>query len=208
MIKIFIVDDHFSVIDGIKSMVKNEKDLKIVGAASNAKTALKEISKLKPDIVVMDIGLPNVSGTTLTEEIVKKYKVKVIAFTGFDDIKYVQKMLLAGASGYVLKSSERHELIEAIKNVNEGKNYLCKDLTNFIVKDYKGRLEKEKKEFNILTVSERKVLQILADGKTRHEAADYLGVDVSTISSHRRNILEKLGLKNSAELIKYGLTQR
>ena len=208
MIKIFIVDDHFSVIDGIKSMVKNEKDLKVVGDAGDAKTALREIDKLKPDIVVMDIGLPNVSGTTLTEEIVKKYKVKVIAFTGFDDIKNIQKMLLAGASGYVLKSSEREELIDAIQKVNEGKDYLCKELTSFIVKDYKGRLKKEKKEFNILTVSERKVLQILADGKTRHEAADYLGVDVSTISSHRRNILEKLGLKNSAELIKYGLTQR
>jgi DNA-binding NarL/FixJ family response regulator len=208
MIEIFIVDDHFSVIDGIKSMVENEKDLKVVGDAGDAKTALREIDKLKPDIVIMDIGLPNVSGTTLTEELVKKYKVKVIAFTGFDDIKYVQKMLLAGAAGYVLKSSERHELIDAIKNVNKGKNYLCNNLTSFIVKDYKGRLKKEKKEFNILTVSERKVLQILAEGKTRHEAADYLGVDVSTISSHRRNILEKLGLKNSAELIKYGLAQR
>ncbi len=203
MIKIFLVDDHFSVIDGLKTLLEKENDLKIVGEAQDAKTAMRLIHRLRPDIVILDVELPGVFGTTITEEIVEKYKAKVIAFSGHDNMKYIQQMLLAGASGYVLKGGDRREIIRAVRKAIENKKYLCEGLTHLIVQDYTGRLETIKRELELLTVREKEIIQLLASGMTRHDIAEYLGVKGCTVSTHRDSAMKKLGLKSTADIARY-----
>jgi len=206
MIKIFLVDDHFSVIDGLRSMLEKENDFKIVGEAQDAKTAMRLIHKLRPDIVILDVDLHGVLGTTITEKIVEKYKAKVIAFSGHDNMKYIQQMLLAGASGYVLKGGERREIVRAIRKAIENKKYLCEGLTHLVVQDYTGRLGKVKRELELLTIREKETIQLLANGMTRHEIAEYLGVEGCTVSSHRDSAMKKLGLKSTADIARYVMT--
>ena len=206
MIKIFLVDDHFSVIDGLKTLLEKENDFKIVGEAQDAKTALRLIRKLKPDIVILDVELHGVLGTTITEEIVKEYKAKVIAFSGHDNMKYIQQMLLAGASGYVLKGGERREIIRAVRKAIENKIYLCEGLTHLVVQDYTGRLETIKRELELLTVREKETIQLIASGMTRHDIAEFLGIEGGTVSTHRNSAMKKLGLKSTADIARYVMT--
>lgn len=203
MIKIFLVDDHPSIIEGLKAVFEKEDDFKVVGDANDAKSALIGIKKTKPNLVILDIALPGVLGTTIAEQIISIYDAKVIAFSGYDNLKYIQEILLAGASGYVLKGCKVEELIKAIRKVDSGKDFFCEKLTHAIFNDYKGRLRKEQKAISILTPREREILQLFSDGMTRHDVADCLGVDVTTISTHRNNIMKKLGAKTNVDLAKY-----
>ena len=206
MIKIFLVDDHFTVIDGLRSLLEKENDFKIVGEAQDAKTAMRLIHKLRPDVVILDVELHGVLGTTITEEIVEEYKAKVIAFSGHDNMKYIQQMLLAGASGYVLKGGERREIIRAIRKAIENKKYLCEGLTHLVVQDYTGRLGKVKRELELLTVREKEIIQLIASGMTRHDIAEFLGVEGGTVSTHRSSAMKKLGLKSTADIARYVMT--
>ena len=115
--------------------------------------------------------------------------------------------MLSGASGYVLKTCKIEELVTAVKQVSKGKDYFCEKLTHVIVNDYKGRLQNEQKVISLLTPREREILQLFCDGMTRHDVADYLGVDVTTISTHRNNIMKKLGAKTTADLAKFYITE-
>jgi len=207
MINIFLVDDHPSIIEGLKAVLEKEKDFKIVGDANDTKSALTGIRKTKPHVVILDIALPGVLGTTIAKEIVSKFKAKVIAFSGYDNLQYIQQIMLAGASGYVLKSCKIEELVTAIRQVEKGRDYFCEKLTHVIVNDYKGRLKNEQKAISILTPREREILQLFCDGMTRHDVADYLSVDVTTISTHRNNIMKKLGAKTTADLTKFYITE-
>ncbi len=207
MINIYIVDDHPSIIEGLTSVFEKEKDFKIVGSANDTKAALVGIRKTNPDLVILDISLPGVLGTTIAKEIVTKYKAKVIAFSGYDNLQYIQQIMLSGASGYVLKTCKIEELVTAVKQVSKGKDYFCEKLTHVIVNDYKGRLQNEQKVISLLTPREREILQLFCDGMTRHDVADYLGVDVTTISTHRNNIMKKLGAKTTADLAKFYITE-
>ena len=203
MKKILLVDDHYSVIDGLKSMLEKENDFEIIGEAQDAKTAMQLIHKLRPDIVILDVDLHGVFGTTITEKIVKEYKAKVIAFSGHDNIEYIQQMLLAGASGYVLKGGERREIVRAIRKAIENKTYLCEGLTHLIVQDYTDRLETINRELSLLTVREKETIQLIASGMTRHDIAEYLGVEAGTVSTHRNSAMKKLGLKSTADIARY-----
>ncbi len=204
MINLFLVDDHSSLLDCLSVVLNNEDDLNVLGCATEGKTAVLEIRKLKPDIVILDIELGKTLGITLAEEIIEKYKSKVIAFTAHDNIKYIQQIMLTGASGYVLKTSKVEELIDAIRKVDQGGEYISESLTNALVRDYKGQL---KKSHPLLTPREREISELISKGMSRQDIADYFSVDKNTISTHRSNIMKKLGIKSNAELARYTMTE-
>ena len=206
MINIFLVDDHPSIIEGLKAVFEKEGDINVVGEANDANSALTGIKKTNPDLVILDIALPGILGTTIAEKIVTVYKAKVIAFSGYDNLRYIQQIMLAGASGYVLKSCKPEELITAIRKVEKGQDYFCEKLTHVIVNDYKGRLKKEQRAISVLTPRELEIMQLFSNGMTRHDVADSLGVDVTTISTHRNNIMKKLGVKTTVDLAKFYIT--
>jgi len=202
--KLFLLDDHCATLDGLRLVLGNEPDLKVVGEARDGRIALKKIFKLKPDIAIVDIELPGISGPTVAREITKKSNIKVIALSAHDSIKYIQQMLLAGASGYVLKTSDTSELIRAISKVMEGKEFLDEGLTQLVVQDYRKTLRKTGEVVH-LTVSEREILQLISQGKSRYDIAKYFGVVPHTVSRHRQNIIEKLGASTTADLVKYAI---
>ena len=202
--KLFLLDDHCATLDGLRLVLGNEPDLKVVGEAKDGRIALKKIFKLKPDIAIVDIELPGISGTIVAREITKKSNIKVIALSAHDSIKYIQQMLLAGAAGYVLKTSDTSELIRAIRKVMKGREFIDEGLTHLVVQDYRKTLRKTGEVVH-LTVSEREILQLISQGKSRYDIAKYFGVVPHTVSRHRQNIIDKTGASTTADLVKYAI---
>jgi len=202
--KLFLLDDHCATLDGLRLVLENEPDLKVVGEAKDGRNALEKIFKLKPDIAIVDIELPGIPGSTVAREITKKSNIKVIALSAHDSIRYVQQMLLAGASGYVLKTSDTSELIRAIRTVMAGREFLGEGLTHLVVQDYRKTLRKTGEVVH-LTAREREILQLIAQGMSRYEIAKCFCVKPNTVSRHRQNIIEKLGASTTADLVKYAI---
>jgi DNA-binding NarL/FixJ family response regulator len=194
-IKIFIVDDHYMVIEGIHSLLQNEKGIEWTGHATNAASCLAYLQQHQPDVILMDINLPDKSGIDLCKEVKHKYPaVFVIGLSTFNQQSFIQKMMDNGASGYVLKNATSEELMEAIVVVSKGKTYLSSEAAQTV---------KSKPENNIvLTRREKEVLELIADGMTNNEIAQKLFVSVTTVDTHRKNLLAKFDTRNIASLIK------
>lgn len=198
-IKVFIVDDHYMVIEGIRSLLQNEKQIEWMGHASNGASCLAFIEKGQPDILLMDINLPDISGIELCQMVRKKYPgIFVIGLSTFNQLSFIEKMLANGASGYLLKNAGLDEILEAITKVMQGKKYLSADAAETI------RLS-EAHTGPIVTRREKEVLRLVADGLTNHEIATKLFVSVSTVDTHRKNLLQKLNAKNTAALVKLAM---
>ena len=194
--KVFIVDDHYMVIEGIRSLLQNEKGIEWVGHASNAASCLAFLQKQLPDVLFMDINLPDKSGIDLCKEVIAKYpSVLIIGLSTFNQQSFIQKMMDNGASGYVLKNATQEELMEAVQTVMKGKTYLSEEASQVLRKNADA-------DIPVLTRREKEVLELIADGLTNNEIAQKLFISVATVDTHRKNLLAKFEAKNIASLIK------
>jgi len=195
-IKVFIVDDHYMVIEGIRSLLQNEKDIEWVGHASNAASCLAFLQKQQPDVILMDINLPDKSGIDLCKEVIGKYpSIFIVGLSTFNQQSFIQKMMDNGASGYVLKNATQEELMEAVQSVMKGKTYLSEEASQVLRKNADA-------DIPVLTRREKEVLELIADGLTNNEIAQKLFISVATVDTHRKNLLAKFEAKNIASLIK------
>jgi len=207
-IRLLLVDDHAVVRTGLRMMLEGEKDFEIVGEAENATEALNQISSLEPEVVLMDIGLPDMSGIDATRKIKQLApETAIIALTIHEDEEYFFKMLDAGASGYVPKRAAPEELITAIRVTAKGEVYLFPSLAKLLVSDYLTQSQQPRKQATLdgLTPREYEVLTLLADGASNIEIADKFSISPKTVARHRENIMGKLNLHSRAELVKYAI---
>jgi two-component system, NarL family, response regulator NreC len=207
-IRLLLVDDHAVVRSGLRMLLMNEEDMEIVGEAGNAAGALEETRLLKPDVILMDIGLPDMSGIDATREIRKLHpEVAVVALTIHEDEEYFFKMLDAGARGYVPKRAAPEELITAIRAAAADEVYIYPSLAKLLVRDYlsQERSAEQKSALDNLTDREREVLACLAEGKSNDEIAESLVISPKTVARHRENIMHKLNLHSRAELVRYAI---
>jgi DNA-binding NarL/FixJ family response regulator len=206
MINVLIVDDHSIVRDGIKFLLSNHKKIKIVDECNNGKEAVDYVENNKPDVILMDINTPEMNGIDATEIISQKHMdIKIIALTMYNERAFVTKILKAGASGYLLKESNVKEIEEAILTVVDGGNYFSKEISNTMLSSYLSK----KKNYNGLALlddlskRELQVLKLIATGLTNNRIADQLILSIRTIETHRRNLHQKLGVHNTAGLVKF-----
>lgn len=210
-IRIILADDHEIVRHGLSRSFQHIEDIEVIGHAKDGHSTVELVRELSPDIVVMDIGMPDLNGVEATRQIVKELPVvKVIGLSMHSSNKYVREMFKAGASGYLLKDCNFEELVDAIKTVAGGKTYVSPSIGDMVVKDYIGKPD-EASAFSILSQREREVLQLFAEGKTTKQVAGRLHISPKTVEVHRLRIMSKLNIDNIAQLTKYaiqeGLTQ-
>ena len=206
--RLLLVDDHAVVRSGLRMLLDGQADVEIVGEAGTASEAISAVSSFKPDVVLMDIGLPDMSGIDATKEIKRLWPdVSVVALTIHEDQEYFFKMLEAGASGYVPKRAAPEELLTAIRVAASGEVYLYPSLAKLLVTDYLTQepVESNEQGLNELTPREQEVLTLLADGDSNAEIADKLSISPKTVSRHRENIMRKLNLHSRTELVKYAI---
>ena len=209
-IKILIVDDHGILRAGVKLIIDQTDDMKIVGQACDGHEGIELARKLKPDVVLMDISMPGSNGIEATKEIVSgNPDIKILALSAYCNRRFIKDMLKAGASGYALKDTMADELIYAIKSVHAGRRYLSEKVTKLVVDDYAqgGSSDSAEKLLDKLTNKERGLLQLIAENKTTKEAAKLLHVSVKTIEARRLNIIKKLGVSGTAELTKIAIRE-
>jgi len=209
-IKILIVDDHGILRSGVKLIIDQTDDMKIVGQACDGHEGIELARKLKPDVVLMDISMPGLNGIEATKEIVSENPdIKILALSAYCNRRFVKDMLKAGVSGYALKDTMADELIYAIKSVHAGRRYLSEKVTKLVVDDYAqgGSSDSAGELLDKLTTRERGLLQLIAENKTTKEAAKLLHVSVKTIEARRLNIIKKLGVSGTAELTKIAIRE-
>ncbi len=207
-INLLLVDDHEVVRTGLKMLLDEQPDMVIVAEADTGSEALKLAEQFKPDVVVMDITLPDISGIEVTKRLkLNNPEISVVALTIHDDEQYFFEMLQAGASGYVPKRAAPEDLISAIRAAYAGETYLYPSLAKALVSDFVGRKSEgdNQETLNGLTTREQEVLEKLAQGLTNEEIAVELVISKHTVARHRENIMHKLNLHNRSELVKYAI---
>ena len=193
-IKVFITDDHYMVVEGIRSLLQNEINIEWMGHAMNANSCLAFLKNQQPDIILMDISLPDKSGIELCLEVKNKYPgIFIIGLSTFNQQSFIQKMMESGASGYVLKNATQDELMEAIQIVMKGKIYFSEEAAKTLHNSIKSN--------NKISRREREVLELIAEGLTTNEIAQKLFISMTTVDTHRKNLLTKFETKNTASLI-------
>ena len=208
-IKVLLADDHKIVRDGLRTLLEKNPDIVVAGEAEDGREALQMAQKLLPDVVVMDIAMPDLNGIEATRQILAdRSTVRIIALSMHSDKRFVSEMLKAGASAYLLKDCAFEELITAIRTVMKGKIYLSPEIAGVVIGDYiKKDTKADSSVFSLLSDREREVLQLMAEGKTTREVASYLHVSVKTVETHRTNIMTKLDIHSIAELTKYAIRE-
>ncbi|MFP3853629.1 MAG: response regulator [Anaerolineales bacterium] len=204
-VKVLLVDDHEVVRTGLQMLLESEPEVTIVGNAASGAEAMQAAAELKPDVIVMDIGLPDISGIEATTKIKQQWpEIAVVALTIHEDEEYFFQMLDAGASGYIPKRAAPEELLTAIGAASRGEVYLYPSLAKLLVKDY---LDEDTKEDRLdgLTARELEVLELVAEGLTNREIGQQLSISHKTVARHRENIMEKLNLHSRVELVKYAI---
>lgn len=196
MIKVFITDDHYMVIEGIRSLLQHEKDIEWMGHASNADSCLAFLQQQRPEVILMDINMPGMSGIDLCKKVKDSYPgVFVIGLSTFNQQSFIHKMIEHGASGYVLKNATQAELMEAITTVAKGKTYLSDEAAASLKKTETSALP-------LITRREKEVLALIAEGLTNGEIAEKLFISIATVDTHRKNLLIKFQTKNTASLVR------
>lgn len=196
MIKVFITDDHYMIVEGIRSLLQNEDGIEWTGHAMNAASCLAFLKNNQPDVILMDINLPDKSGIDLCKEVKTMYPlIHIIGLSSFNQQSYIQKMLDNGASGYVLKNATREELVEAIEMVMQGDKFLSAEAASTVKRNDDAKIP-------IITRREKEVLLLISDGMTNNQIADKLFISTTTVDTHRKNLLAKFHAKNTATLIR------
>ena len=208
-IKIILADDHKIIREGLRALLEKNPKMEVVAEAQDGLTTVSLAKKILPDIVIMDIGMPDMNGIDATRQIILETRnIKVIALSMHSDRRFELQMLKAGASGYLLKDSAFEELELAIQTVMTGQPYLSPKITDVVIKEYIHNVPaNESTVFTALTSREREVLQLIAEGKATKEIASRLCVSVKTIETHRQQIMEKLNIRSIAELTKYAIRE-
>lgn len=208
MIRIILADDHAVMRRGLRLLLEQQKDFEIVGEASDGREAVKLAETLKPDIAVLDITMPNLNGIEAARQITaKQLGVSIVVLSMHADESFVLRALKAGARGYLLKESPESDFINAIRMVSEGKSFFSPTVSRMLVEDYVRQLQDKDIEdsYELLTLREREILQLIAEGKSNKEIANMLYLSLYTVETHRSNILEKLNLHSVPELILYAV---
>ncbi len=206
-IRVLLVDDHTVVRTGLHMLLEQEEDIEIVGEAGSGREALNAIAQLQPDLVLMDIGLPDMTGIDVTRQVKQKWPaVAVVALTIHEDEEYFFQMLQAGANGYVPKRAAPEELLTALRTAASGGVYLYPSLAKLLVRDYlSGEREAAPGALDGLTDREQEVLAHLAEGASNQDIAETLNISPKTVARHRENIMHKLNLHSRSDLVKYAI---
>jgi len=208
-IKILLVDDHKIVRDGLRALIDKYPDLEVVAEAADGRTAVRLAKELSPNIVIMDISMPDLNGIEAARQIASESpRVKVLTLSMHSDARYVKQLFAAGASGYLLKECAIDELVTAIQSVAANQIYLSPRITHVVLTEYLSKQPiAEASVFSVLTAREREVLQLMAEGKTTKEIAYFLNLSVKTVEAHRQKIMEKSNIHSIAELTKYAIRE-
>lgn len=208
-LRILLADDHALLRDGLKALVNVQADMEVIGEADNGRAAWQKAKELLPDVVVMDISMPDLTGVQATEMLKRDCPdVKVLALTAYKDKGYLDQLLKAGASGYVLKLSAAEELIQAIRMVAVGDVYLDREMVDKVTDTYvRKQLLKGEPRQKSLTDREEEVLRLIAQGHSNKEIAAKLNISVKTVESHKTNLMEKLELRSRTEIVRYAVRQ-
>ena len=208
-VNVLLADDHKIVRDGLRILIENHGNMNVVAEAENGQRAINLARELHPEVIIMDISMPDINGIDATRKITSDFPgIKVIALSMHTDRHFVVGMLEAGAAGYLLKDCAFEELVSAIHTVLENHTYLSPTITDIVVRNYVNKASKTSVVSSAeLTARERELLQLLAEGMTAKQIAKTLRVSVKTVETHRRNIAQKLGAGSVAELIKYAIRE-
>ncbi len=207
--KIIIADDHQIVRQGLATLLAKESDLEVVAEAENGRQVVQLVEELSPQVVIMDVNMPDLNGIEATRQILANFPdTKIIALSMHADRRFVVNMLKAGASGYLLKDCAFEELAGAIRLVLANKTYLSPGVSDIVIKDYvQGLSSPRASAYSVLTPREREVLQLMAEGKPTSQIAELLHISVKTVETHRQQIMHKLGIHSIAELTKYAIRE-
>lgn len=212
--KIFLVDDHVILREGLKLILKQIPNVEIVGEAGDGVEALEKIDRIKPDLVVLDISLPGMTGIEIVRNL-RKYNanIKIIILSRHDNEEYIQQVLKMGIQAYVLKDDAGDDLLRAIEAVKKEERYLSPRITSKLLSNFEqggkkvssGRANPESELFSVLTNRERQILKLVGEGKSNEEISKQLWIALRTVKVHRQNIMKKLNIHNVAELVKYAI---
>jgi two-component system response regulator NreC len=204
-IRVLVVDDHAIMRDGIRALLSLHQDIEIVGEASEGKEAVEKAQELSPDVMIMDISMPVMDGLEATRRIAKTNpKIKVLILSQHDDTQYILSAIKAGCAGYIPKRAIGADLVTAIRAVYHGDSFLYPSAATALIKDYRQQAQTSD-SYDQLTPREREILKLIAEGRTSREIAESLFISLKTVMGHRTKIMEKLGLHNRTDLIKYAV---
>lgn len=207
-IRVLVADDHTIIRSGLRLLLERHSGFEVVGEAADGRQTLELAESLRPDVVVLDIAMPNLNGIEAAKQIAAKLpKVSVIVLSMHSDESYVLRALKAGARGYLLKDSAESDIINAIRAVSQGKAYFSPEISRMLMDDYVRNLQQRGVDdsYDLLTAREREILQLLAEGKTNKEISAILNLSPHTVETHRGNMLQKLNLHSLPELILYAV---
>ncbi len=210
LVRVLIVDDHDIVRAGIRMLLDAQPDMAVIGEASNGKEAVEMVSSMEPDVVLMDISMPGMTGIEATRAIKQtNSRAEIVGLTMHAEDRYFFQLLQAGASGYVVKGAAPHELLDAVRAASRGEAYIHPSLQRKLIGDYVSRAEGNDQGSMLegLTERELEVLRLIVDGLTSREIAESLVISPNTVERHRQNIMAKLGLHNRAELVRYAISK-
>ena len=210
-IRILLADDHNVMRRGLRLLLESQPEFSVVGEASDGRQAVAQAEAVQPDVAILDIGMPNLSGIEAAQRIVSLLpNTSIVMLSMHSDEGYVLRALKAGAKGYLLKDSVESDLIEAIKAVCQGRTFFSPEVSKMLVEDYVREIRSREFEdsYELLTSREREILQLLAEGKTNKEIAGSLNLSVHTVESHRRNLHDKLNFHSFADLVLYAVRKR
>ncbi len=206
-IKIIIADDHQLFREGIVTLLSNDADIEIISQATNGEEVYQKAKELRPDLILMDIGMPVLNGIEATKAIVNEFSdIKILALSMHAEKDYIKDILDAGASAYVLKNCTYTQLIEAIKSVYRGKKYLSEEVTEIVLQDYLNKEESIDLK-TLLSNREFEIFKLFAEGKSSREISEQVFISIKTVGTHKQHILKKLNLKTNADMVKYALKQ-
>jgi len=207
-IKVFIADDHAVVRDGLKSILEAEGDMNIVGTASDGRQAVRQLCKLKPDVVIMDIAMPELNGIEATEQVCETCpSAQVVILSMHATSEYIFRALKAGAKGYLLKESAGQEVVNAVRTVEKGRRYLSQQIEEAVINDYMNRHETAitKSPLDMLSSREREILQLVVEGKPSVEIAGILFISPKTVETYRSRMMQKLKVRDLPGLVKFAI---
>jgi len=207
-IRILIADDHVIIRSGLRLLLEQQPDFKVVAEANDGREALQMASKFHPEVAILDIGMPGLNGIEATRQIVaQEPATQVVILSMHADEGYVLRALKAGAKAYIVKNSAEADLIRAVRAVAEGKSFFSPVISKMLLEDYVRQVREKEVEdsYDLLTPREREVLQLVAEGRSNKDVANVLNLSLHTVETHRGNILEKLGLHGVPELILYAV---